>query len=181
MSEISTNALIAELRKDAGDYALFARNIPTSHELSWGAENVRAWLAADALEAATVPTENEREALAERVEEALDAEMHDDLCACRDYPERCVTYGALRPWTHSDVHAVVQSTLTALEGSRLPVPVEPEQDMRDAVLDEVFTNLSNQGWSVAMTDHPTKGVNLDICDPNSSAAVPVEPENGGTQ
>jgi len=59
-------------------------------------------------------------------------------------------------------------------GLRLPVPVEREQEIREAVLDEVFANLGSQGWDVGMTDHPTKGVNLDICDPNSPAAVPVE-------
>ena len=56
------------------------------------------------------------------------------------------------------------------------VPVEREREIREAVLDEVFDNLAGQGWDVGMTDHPTKGVNLDICDPNDTEAVPVEPE-----
>ena len=46
----SIKELIAALRRDAGDYAKVAQNIPVSHELSWSARDVRAWAAADALE-----------------------------------------------------------------------------------------------------------------------------------
>lgn len=45
-------ALIEALRDDAGDYAVHMRGAPMSHELSWDARDVRAWRAADALEAA---------------------------------------------------------------------------------------------------------------------------------
>lgn len=40
------------------------------------------------------------------VAECLDAENHDNLCACILYPERCVTYGDKRPWSHSAERAV---------------------------------------------------------------------------
>lgn len=47
-----TPDLVAGLRKDAGDYAKIAQGIPMSHDPEWDARNMRAWQAAEALEAA---------------------------------------------------------------------------------------------------------------------------------
>ncbi|MGC5078480.1 hypothetical protein [Agrococcus sp. DT81.2] len=53
-----------------------------------------------------------RDEIAEEVERKLDAETHDDLCACVSTP--CVTYGTRIPWTHSDVHQIVTEAYDAI-------------------------------------------------------------------
>lgn len=56
--------------------------------------------------------------LADRVEAVLDAETHDDLCACRTYPAHCVTYGGAKPWSHSDIHRIVAATLREIAATQ---------------------------------------------------------------
>jgi hypothetical protein len=41
-----------------------------------------------------------------RVLSALDDESHEDVCACGDWPESCVTYGIRRPWSHDASRAI---------------------------------------------------------------------------
>lgn len=65
MNADETRALIAALRKDAGEYAIHVRGDNAGHDLSWDQRNVRAWQAADALEATlTVPDGGVRERIA---------------------------------------------------------------------------------------------------------------------
>ncbi|SDH41110.1 hypothetical protein [Microbacterium sp. 77mftsu3.1] len=63
----------------------------------------------------TLPADEETtDLVAERAEEILDAETHQDLCACVSYPQNCVTYGTRRPWSHSDPGAWTRAVLAAL-------------------------------------------------------------------
>jgi hypothetical protein len=53
---MKTAELIQSLRRDAGDYRFVALGVePVGQVLSWDQRNVRAWQAAEALEAATTP------------------------------------------------------------------------------------------------------------------------------
>lgn len=49
--------------------------------------------------------------VADKVEARLDNDQHERLCACVRWPGDCVTYGQRIPWSHSDVHLIVQVTL----------------------------------------------------------------------
>lgn len=46
--------------------------------------------------------------IATAIEQRLDTEVHDDLCACSEWPAGCSTYGSLRPWSHTDIEKVVR-------------------------------------------------------------------------
>ena len=58
----------------------------------------------------TMPNED---AIATRAEEILDTETHQDVCACRTYPENCATYGQSIPWSHTDAGRWTRAVLTA--------------------------------------------------------------------
>lgn len=59
---------------------------------------------------AGLPTPNADD-IADEVEARLDTEQHERLCACLRWPAGCATYGTTFPWTHSDVHRIVEVTL----------------------------------------------------------------------
>ncbi|WP_405373342.1 MULTISPECIES: hypothetical protein [unclassified Microbacterium] len=64
-------------------------------------------------------TEARDDVIANAAEGLLDAETHDDLCACATYPEDCATYGTRRPWSHSDPGRWTRAVLEA--ALRVPV------------------------------------------------------------
>ena len=77
-------------------------------------------------------------ALADAVERRLDAETHDDLCACATYPTRCATYGTAVPWSHTDVHKIVSYTEQAATAPLL------------ALLDEIRGSIASSDAAVDM-------------------------------
>lgn len=87
---------------------------------------------------------------------ALDAEYHDDLCACATYPESCVTYGTRKPWSY-DAEAFARAALASalswsepasLAGKTNPTPLEVSSHVLAGMAH--FTPNQNRAQDVAM-------------------------------